>query len=204
VTVGLFTILYGTYSHYLPAWIDAVQNLETKPDQVIVATDLDVDVPSWIEIVKPYEINRYPIPAHANAACDALHTEWMWRMDIDDRIRPDALSVIRDDADVVTTWYENQHGYIHMVPAGDISCEEILNAQCNLIVSASPFRRWLHEQAPFPDIAHEDWGLWKSFARLGARFRSANKVTHDYDFHPNTSISGLHANEENFQEALRW
>jgi hypothetical protein len=201
VSVTIFGSCFGGYRHYAQGWAAAIERMDPQPDAVVLAVDALMPLPGFVEQTVTTPMTRWPIPGYNNHALSWVTTEWAWRMDIDDQPMPDMLLDFSTDCDVWHGGYENQHGHVYI--PGDVTADEVLAAPYNPILSASAFRTALwRDGSRFPDIAFDDWGLWRRFARDGAKFKSAGRGTYLYDFHPHTSVSGQHASDANTREAL--
>ncbi len=188
-TIGIVTTCHSYYS-FLDGWLASIQELSTKPDQIVIAaTDPDqcsAFIPAKYSNVKvvqgtePFWIARY-----LNAAIEACETDWIVWIGLDDRYRSCALDGIRSSsADVVAFGMQFANG-TPWIPY-NVTAEQILTVRSNLIPCGSPFRRNLWEQIPFQEhlSPFEDWALWVGFAALGARFTATNQIDFDYSQHP--------------------
>jgi hypothetical protein len=189
-SVTVFAGLYGTdYDHYLPAWLEAVK--AAKPSAIIIGTDRKRTIPGVTVVVKKAPATqRHPAAHYQNLAASAADTEWLCQMQIDDLIRPDAFDGLDAvTADVWQVGYERSDGYTytpHALPGADL-----LALQDNPYVMASPIRREAFTAAGgYPDIAFEDFGLWRTLARGEHTFAAAGRITFDYSWHPETSRTG--------------
>lgn len=190
MTVGIVTSVYGEeYLPFLTGWAQAIAELDSKPDAVTIAYSgeaseyqagvnalLDV---TWVADLRPYRIHPQ---VRVNAAIAATHTDWIIKMDVDDRLLPHALTGWQDaDADVVNFGYTVGTADL---PSRYISAEDILRRAGNSIGSGSPFRRYVWERNPFEDRAYDDWVFWIKAARAGFRFTATGRVDYIYTQHP--------------------
>jgi hypothetical protein len=122
-------------------------------------------------------------------------------MDIDDRIRPNAMFEIRVvDAEVYMAGLLNSDNVVGI--SKNLSAKQVLDSRANLINAGSAFKKWIwSEVGGYPDIRFHDWGLWRRLARHGARFVSAYDVSYDYRMAPD-SASQLPYTEADIEEAL--
>lgn len=164
MTVTIISCLYGTtHTEFLPRWLEATDRI--PHDARIVATDR---IPcSW----------RYPQAFYLNWAAYAAQTEWVWISDIDDLPLPDALDGLDEvDADVWLT------GFGHPIPR--LTNAEYLASPENVYPGSSAFRtETFRGVGGFPDIAFQDWGLWRRLARAGATFEPSERAHFHYTQH---------------------
>jgi hypothetical protein len=201
MSVTIFASCFNGYDVYLERWVAAIERMDPQPDAVVLATDRLHSLPTMIEQLQCRPETRWPIPGYNNKALSVVETDWAWRVDVDDQPLPDMLVGMNTDCDVWHGGYENQHGHVYI--PGHVTADEVLAAPYNPILSASAFRMaYWRDGTHFPDIAFDDWGFWRRLARDGARFASAGRVLYLYDFHPHTSVSGMHATGLNAVEAM--
>lgn len=198
--VTIFGSCFGHYDEYAGRWADAIDHMHIKPEEVFLAVDRTLPIPKWITQVVVDPATEWPIPGYSNYALSFIETEWAWRIDIDDMPLPDMLVGMDPDCDVWHGGYVNQRKNVY-IPA-DVTAQEVLALPYNPILSCSAFRASLGRDVWYPDIAFDDWGFWRRMAKAGARFKSAKRTLYQYDFHPETSVSGMHASDKNTREAL--
>lgn len=182
MTVTVVSCVYGpTFARFLPRWSEHVALLSPKPDAVIVAADWPHDVPGARVIASecPW---RHPQAWYLNQAIAAADTEWVWIVDVDDCARPDGLAGLDQvDADVWQTGYLRSDGETY-VPG-----PEALAAAGNMLVAGSAIRtKAFWDVGGFPDVAFQDWALWRKLQAAGARFAFSGRVNFDYMRHSHT------------------
>lgn len=191
MSIGIVAVAYGDkYRAFLPRWLRAVSSLETKPDRIMVITD---DIHSAIACLG--EVNLSPTifkQAHGsynvhpqvlvNEAIQAVNTDWICKMDVDDIIFPHALNSLEtaQDCDV---WMFGIQLAEKWLPARHATRADILKSPHNLVFSGSPFRRWVWERSPYRDMICEDWMFWIDAARNGARFQASPSIDYEYVVH---------------------
>jgi hypothetical protein len=212
MTVSIVTVLFGdAYDRYLAPWIDA--SLAAKPDDILVVTDMPRCHEHHYARDRVTEITtggatgwRFPISALLNRAFQWATTDWVWFVGIDDTIRPDALTVLNgnDHADTVQVGYARSDGYNHAPPAWTNA--DILRHTNNSLVGCSPVKRdaWLRVGG-YPDVAFEDWAMWRKMARAGCVFAYTNQIAVDYYWHPETNATMRHlSDDQNTIDALSY
>lgn len=183
MTVTVLTCLFGDgRDGFLPGWLDATA--AAGPDATIVVTDRPRDSGVTEVITTPDPDWRWPISWHWNHGFAAAETDWVWLVGVDDRIRPDALRLLDGrDVDVLQVGY-HRDGIDHCPPP--LTPDAILAAPDNQLVACSPIRRaaWA-AVGGFPDVAFEDWGMWRRLARAGRTFGYASEVAYDLHWNAN-------------------
>lgn len=203
MSVTVVTCIFGDRRDgFLPGWIEATQ--AAGPDEIIVATDGYRHAAAGVRqhVSTPAKDWRWPIPWYWNRAFDLANSEWVWLVGVDDRLLPDALRLVDGrDEDVVQVGYRrSSDGMEHKsapLPPG-----AILDAQENTLVACSPIRRaaWA-AVGGFPDVAFDDWGMWRRLARAGRTFGYADAIA--YELHWNaTGATVTYQNPANVAEAL--
>ena len=195
VPVTLWTTCWGTYQSYLPRWLDAVFAMDPLPEEVVIAmrgTDcVDMQVLNGAHrraeeagmvvdvlfVLDPP--GRWPVPFYNNAAVRLAAHEWVWRCDVDDLMHPRAFEVFanarhyRDDAfrpfdapGTVLSTIDILVGGNQIWRPDRVDPAYVVAAEFNALVSSSGFRKsaWA-EVGGYPDIAYDDWGLWRLLAR---------------------------------------
>lgn len=213
MTVALVTVAYGeTYRQFLPEWCEQVSRLHREPEQIIIVTD-DVEeceaLVDWLPgmgiVLASTEPAVHP-QVCVNDAIRETDTEWVCKMDVDDRIYPHALDNLSGcDADVYT--FGVRLGVTNL-PARHVTRGDIIRTPHNLVFSGSPFRRWVWEASPYRDMICEDWRFWVDAARNGARFQASPTIDYEYVIHgDNVSQRGDLSEWETevrlYQEGLR-
>jgi hypothetical protein len=188
VDVTIISCLYGsTHDDYLGDWLNCVGLLNPAPREVIIGTDRYRHLTSVIEVFRRRQNRRsYPQAFHLNSALQEVRSEWVWIHDIDDLAFPDALEGIEQtDADVVQCGYERSDGEVYIPPS--LAADEILALKHNPFVAGSFVRTdILLDAGGFPDVALQDWALWRHLARIGAVFAGGDRPRFKYMRHAKT------------------
>lgn len=194
--VTVWTTVFGGYHRFLPGWLEAA--VAARPDRLLIVSDRELEVPADVIVAEP--IGRFPEHRFRNLACEAADG-WLWQIDVDDRIMPNALEVLAGrDCDVVIVGYESTAGNRHVPDV--LPNREFLEGP-NRYTSGSPFtKRIWAEAGGFPDIALSDWGFWRRCARAGARFEAAGRPCYWYREEPQDSLTGRNTDPEHFAAAM--
>jgi hypothetical protein len=191
MSIGVVAVAYGEkYRAFLPRWMRAVTALETQPDQIMVVTD---DIPSAMVTLGNVHLSstvfkqaRGTFHTHpqvlVNEAIQAVRTDWICKMDIDDIIFPHALNAL-DEARDCDVWMFGIQLSGQWLPARHVTRADVLRSPHNLVFSGSPFRRWVWERSQYRDMICEDWRFWIDAARNGARFQASPTIDYEYVIH---------------------
>jgi hypothetical protein len=179
-TVGIFGIQFnGWYEEYLDGWFDAC--LAARPDQIVLVSDQIRPVPDGVDLVVVDEMPvKHQMTFFANKGVESLSTDWCWAMDVDDLILYDSVDQIRNvDADVWCAGMTTTQGSVY-IPRG-MSADRMLSADRNFMNGCSAFKKSLwQEVGGYPALYPPDWGLWRKFARVNAKFESSGRADYLY------------------------
>lgn len=184
MSVTVVSCAYGVrYASFYRPWRTAIGLLDPAPDAVIVATD---GVVNSHDVIQPTGSWRHPQAFLLQRAIEAAETDWVWIVDLDDLAKPDALAGLEDvDADVWQMGFDRSDGETYVVP--QMTAAEYLASERNVFVAGSAIRRDAFlSVGGFPDIALQDWGLWRRLARDGCTFQSSGRTHFHYMRHPHT------------------
>lgn len=185
MTVTVVTCVYGTqYGEFIDRWADSVEHLQPAPDHVIVASDSPYTIPCAETLMADYE--GHPQAFYQQLAVTHADTDWVWPLDIDDLAIPNALRGLdKVKADVWQMGFDRSDGEMYLPP--QLTNRAYLAQSANVYVGSSAIRcDAFHAAGGIPDIALQDWGLWRRMARNGAKFESSGRVHFRYMRHPLT------------------
>jgi len=209
VDVTIISCLYAhSHDDYLEDSLNAVGMLNPAPCEVIVGTDRYRHLTSVLEVFRRRQKrDTYPQPFHLNSALHEVRSEWVWIHDIDDLAYHDALEGITDtDMDVIQCGYDRSDGETYIPPT--LTGDEILALGHNPFVAGSFVRTdILLDAGGFPDVALQDWALWRRLARMGAVFAAGDRPRFKYMRHGRTrGATELTVNErrKHMVEMWRW
>lgn len=206
-SIGIVTVAYGdTYRAFLPQWAQAINELSVQPDQVTVVTD---DVAAATELLKDLQPcclivaaegeHKHHPQVYVNIAIRHTVTDWVCKMDVDDRILPHAFDeLLTADCDVFLFGMRYRGSD---QSAQSVSADEVLRNPNNLIVSGSPFHRTMWIGNEFIDMIFEDWAFWIGCARKGATFGRSTRIDYEYGIHDN-NISAR-CDEAHWRQVIR-
>jgi hypothetical protein len=116
-------------------------------------------------------------------------TEWIWVLDIDDRIKPDALEgLMEQTCDIWLMGMHTNGAEVYLPP--HLTNEQIATAEHCYFCCGSPIRRSWWKQNRYRDLAFTDWAMWRTSAKMGASFAWANKMGYTYRKDFANSMSG--------------
>jgi len=184
--VTVISCLYGdTHDRFVTDWARGVARLKPQPDAVIVSVDRLREIPG-ATVIPATCTWEHEQAFHLQAALSWVTTEWVWVHDIDDIAMPDALGGLRRvTEDVWQFGYLRSDGEEYLPP--QLTADQVLAADRNPFVAGSCIRtEKLREVGGFPDVALQDWALWRNLARAGATFRSSKRPHFHYMRHDGT------------------
>jgi len=205
VDVTIMAWIYGEYyDQFLPRWVEAIKNLNTKPKRVIVISDRPrkIDI-AEVVIIKPDPKWNTPNPYYANWVANNTDTEWLLLADIDDMVKPDILDGLENvDADVYLMGLDINGVETYLPPY--LTNEQIYSLPNCYFAFGSPIKREWALKFPFHDTPYGDWIFWREIARAGARFAWSGRVGYWYRKDFENSMSGpANANPRWREEALK-
>lgn len=195
MSIGLATVAFhDDYRAHLHGWVEAVDELHRQPDHIVIVTDaftyeivhaLDTLRPKVTIVTSPPEYLHHP-QVLINRGIAHLNTDWVCKIDVDDRIYPHALDRVEaTPADVymfgIRLTVGDQHRGDLFAPVA--TTESVRTSKENLVFSGSPFRRWVWEANPYRDMIFEDWAFWIEAAKAGATFTQSGNIDYEYRLH---------------------
>ncbi|HEY7823856.1 MAG TPA: glycosyltransferase family A protein [Acidimicrobiia bacterium] len=189
MSVGVVTVAVGdTYQAFMPRWAEAVAGLERPPDEVTIVVDrIGDELADEIQGILPdatFLYSRLTWEHHpqvlVNDAIRFTQTEWICRMDADDRIYPHALNPLDDVAEHIFGFGLRTSGGQEL-PAREVTAEGVLRSRANLMHAGSPFRRSVWEASSgYQDLMYEDWVFWREAAAHGFTFGRSGTIDYEY------------------------
>lgn len=195
--VTVWTTVFGDYHRFLEGWLDAAK--AANPDRILIVSDRDLQVSADVVVATPS--GRFPEASMRNVACEN-GDDWLWQIDVDDRILPDVLGTLDGrDCDVMQVGYCSTRG-VQPLPQ-PLSNKQYLAARKNMWTSGSPFTKdiWIRAGG-FPDIAWSDWGFWRRCCRADARVEFPNVHGYIYREEPQDSVTGKYQDARHVYEAM--
>lgn len=188
--VTIITAIYGDkYEQFIEGWSEAVSNLTVQPKRVICAGDRLRDINAEQIVSQPAVGWKWRSPWYWNSAARNTDTEWIWVLDIDDRIKPNALENLMEQSCDIWLVGIDVNGTENYLPPR-LTNEQIASSEHCYFCCGSPIKRSWWQKNPYKDLAFTDWAMWRTSAQMGARFEWANKVGYYYRKDFNNSMSG--------------
>jgi hypothetical protein len=188
--VTIITAIYGDkYDQYIEGWSEAIDNLTIQPKRIICGSDRLRDIRAERVVSQPAPGWVWKSPWYWNSAADMTDTEWIWVLDIDDRIKPDALEgLMEQTCDIWLMGMHTNGAEVYLPP--HLTNEQIATAEHCYFCCGSPIRRSWWKQNRYRDLAFTDWAMWRTSAKMGASFGWANKMGYTYRKDFANSMSG--------------
>jgi hypothetical protein len=188
--VTIITAIYGDkYDQYIEGWSEAIDNLTIQPKRIICASDRLRDIRAERVVSQPAPGWVWKSPWYWNSAAEMTDTEWIWVLDIDDRIKPDALEgLMEQTCDIWLMGMHTNGAEVYLPP--HLTNEQIATAEHCYFCCGSPIRRSWWKQNRYRDLAFTDWAMWRTSAKMGASFAWANKMGYTYRKDFANSMSG--------------
>lgn len=179
VNVSLVTACWGGYwEKYGEQWMRSVQGLNTAPSEVVIATDVPLDVPfEWRQIpaVEPYFFGAW------NDVIQAASNDWVAFLSMDDELFPDSLDDLVLGGDVVVAGLLDSQGTT-CVP-DPARFDNILDESDFPLVGWPIYRKQFHALYPFRAVNYTDWISALEYRHHGADVRFDPKVRYKYNLH---------------------
>jgi hypothetical protein len=183
-TVGVVGLCHG-YPEHIKGWLDSVRSLNRKPDKIVLVLYVDIKESTYdldgVTVVPWFD--DFAFSDMLNLGFEYCDTEWIAWIGIDDRYRPHALDKLDTcKADVLALGFEYDTGQI-WTPA-NVTAEQILSLQANMIPCGSPVRRWVWNENTFDQriAPYDDWCFWIGTAVAGATYDCTLSIDVDYAY----------------------
>ncbi len=185
----IITCLYGdeAYDRFVPRWEQAISNLETKPAEVIIASDHVPAIVGTTVVLDERCDWSHPQPFYLNLAAQHATSTWIWPCDIDDILLPDALNGLsKVRGDVWQTGYLISDGDLAYLPPR-LPAGEILALDHNVLCGSSAIRKSAFDAVGgYSDVAYQDWSLWRKLAAGSFTFAASGRPHFRYMRHGRT------------------
>jgi hypothetical protein len=147
-----------------------IEGLQTKPDEVIVASLVPLPVPDYITNIQS-EIMYWD---SINDGIRHASSEWVWPVGTDDLIDPHALDDIDFRGDVIAVSGVQSTG--HSFFADPEGFRNILHIGHNPMRGSMMFRREVGLALQFRRVKNADWMLWSEIRHNGYEVQFDPKV----------------------------
>lgn len=188
MNIGIVTTVYNGYGKFCRQWLEAIDQLETKPNMVTIAAGKNHGIEDAQSLLQDFGhlnlliVTNTEIPAlmgpMRNLAVQYTQTEWIMYLSVDDVILPGAieeLSKYEGEADYIcikwlskATWNPRARTMIHNPKTPE---EMVIKYNGRgFIVGHSPFRKSFWEKHPYKEHDYPNAPFVADMVEAGARF----------------------------------
>jgi hypothetical protein len=155
-------------------FVDMIEQLPTKPDEIVVASLVPLDVPDFIRNVRTANL----FWDSWNDGFAALSTEYVWGFGLDDLIMPNWADGLVLDTDVVSITGEQRPGGLFQ--ANEAGFARMLESGNNPMSGSMIMRRQVVLDVPFRRTRWADWVWWLEVRKHGysVRFDKEPRFVH--------------------------
>ena len=208
-SAAVVTACWGTrYQPYIARWWESIKNLNTKPSEIVLATNLADEsnlfatIPDWVDVpVVKVQVDSDHYNEVWATAVHAVSQEWVVKLCIDDQFLPEALDFLDTvDGDLVIDRCKFLQGG-EWVATWDLS-----NTHDRKFAPASfsPFRQNLieiYDQVP-KDCLWDDFVFYLLLAKAGVKVYRTDKYRMVHDLgQDHETVSGQNRNTQKASEA---
>jgi hypothetical protein len=202
---AIITVAFGDYKKFLMRWAQSVAKLTILPNEIILGVDqIDSKLrTSLLELIPSLVILEIPriggihFGLEYNFLISKTNSEWICKIDVDDLILPDAYQELADGPfDILAFNAENSETKAMISGIESPSAKKILEINDNLLLSLSPFRKWIWDRVKFRDIVFDDWAFWIESAKLDPVIKKSQKINYIYSIHENQATKKINISDE--------
>jgi hypothetical protein len=155
-------------------FVDMIEQLPTKPDEIVVASLVPLDVPDFIRNVRTAQL----FWDSWNDGFAALSTDYVWGFGLDDLILPNWADGLVLDTDVVSITGEQRPGGLFQ--ADEANYARMLHSGNNPMSGSIIIRRDVALACPFRRTQWSDWVWWLEVNKHGysVRFDKEPRFVH--------------------------
>lgn len=178
----------GYWDRYGKQWVESVQQLNTAPDEILVATDRPICLPDgWKQkpAVKPYVFDAW------NDVIGSASNEWVAFLSMDDLLPVDALDNLVLGGDVVVCGMKDSVGNVSVPDPARY--ENIFTDPGYPLTGWLIYRRDFHVRHPFRRTNYTDWVAALEYRHHNADIRFDPTIRYLYSIHPEqlSAVSGI-------------
>lgn len=205
---GMVTCAYNGYERFISQWLEAIADLNTKPDKIVIAAGLKHFELSDKATSVPFEIHKIRAPYNMgkmrNEAVKRCETEWIFYLSVDDIVLPHAIDEFNefDNADVIMIqWLTRGLGVPQAKHKSVTPRQNSLNRKRRrkggFMIAQSPYRRKLWEQRPYKEHDLPNAPFFADMVEQGAKFINGRTPVTVYlrrpDSHARTELKKIKA-----------
>ena len=200
MSIAVCVTVWGDFwDRFGQQFIEQMEKLNTKPDEVIVSSPTALNLPKhWHEIVQPH--HKW---SNWNDTMFAASSDWVMPVGMDDIWYPDALDGLTDVDDDVKiicnpwmqdgrVWAATQEGF-----------NQILHVSHNPMVGGYLIRRSILWSIPFRQVVWNDWIQFMEIKKLGYKVAFRGNPCGDHIRRPDSYSIASNANGELECEQMR-
>jgi hypothetical protein len=191
-TITLYTLSWsGYWDKYGKIWSGYINKLNTKPNEIIIVSDSNIDTSYLIHdnvktiIVSPNKVSD-SASYYRNIAIESSRCDWVVASDLDDFPMPGLLDNLDHSADIYAFSFFNEANKKIYYP--DSEC---LNKRMNdiydysVIPGTSAIKKYIFNQIRYESNCHEDHILYKMLSKLSLKVSFDINNQKDYRFYYN-------------------
>lgn len=196
-TICLYTISYnGYWEKHGERWCSDINNLNTKPDEIIVASDVPLDLSSLnyenvTNIVSPVVPGRRMVSEYRNIVIKSTLCDWVVSADLDDSYNNIFLDNLPDDSDIHAFRFYDQQEKRFYTPDSSCLHRRLHGSEgSSLVPSHSAIKRHLFDILKYEDNCHEDKVFYAMASQLDLKVSSDKE-----SLPPRFNYSGWHTGD---------
>ena len=183
---------YNSYwEKYGDRWCSFINSLNTRPDEIIVVSDVDIDLSKLNyknvkNIVSPIIKKKRMTSIYRNIATKSASSDWVVSADLDDVFNYLFLDGLPEDSDIHAFKFYDLVSKKTFIPDSNCLNERLYGlSENNLIPSCSAIKRHIFDILKYEDDCHEDRIFYAMASQLNLKVSSD-----DIDFPPRYYYSG--------------
>jgi len=172
-TITLYTLSWnGYWDKHSKKWINYINNLNTKPDEIIIVSDNPIDTskinhPNINNIVLPINNYRDVVSLYRNTAAQNSSCDWVVASDIDDMPLPNYLDGLDIDADICGfSFMEQANKKIYKPDETSLEKRLLGIVDGSLIPGTSAIKRSVFNKIRYERFTYEDLTFWFIASKL--------------------------------------
>ncbi len=171
MSVTLYTTAWGGYwEKYGQAWTKHIENLDPKPDRVIIVSDRPIET-LW-EVILTDTPEEHIMSHYRNVALNNTDTEWIIGSDLDDIPYSFFLNGLDEEYDICAHSIDISDGTYEKSSSEKWNNLFELNRYINPITSCVPVKTELIKKVGgYPELWYEDAGLWIKLRMINAKIK---------------------------------
>ena len=152
----------------------SIERADPQPDQILVVSDREIDVPSWVELVVVEQGRRFLM---YNDLAQHCRCDWLLPVGVDDEMMPNGFVSVESDADVIC--YPGQQAGEATWVAATIDPNALAgawNAPNNPLNGGVIWRTSTLLEIPVRDYIYQDEVLWAEWSYFGKTLQLDSRI----------------------------